>query len=80
MNKNMKKAKIEEIEKKQIELENEFRNIISQPLNDESIKKAETRGVDIISERIDNSIILDILNWDNDSKLSKIALKFKNKK
>ena len=73
-----KEAKIKEIEDKQSELKNEFKNIISQPINDESIKIAENRGSEIISESMSNDIILDILNWDDNTKLSKTGLKFKN--
>ncbi len=48
---------IKELEMKQKELKEEFSEIISQPISKESIKKAETRGVDIISESLNNSII-----------------------
>jgi hypothetical protein len=75
-----KEEKIKELENRQTELKDKFGKIISQPISDESIKEAETTGVDIISESINNDIMLDILNWDEDSKLSDAALKFKNSK
>ena len=75
-----KEEKIQELEKRQTELIEQFSGIISQPISDKSIKDAETTGVDIISEIISNDIMLDILNWDDDTKLSEAALKFKNSK
>jgi hypothetical protein len=75
-----KEEKIKELEKRQTELKENFSEIISQPISDKSIKDAETIGVDIISESINNDIMLDILNWDDDTKLSDTALKFKNSK
>ena len=75
-----KEEKIKEIEKRQTELKEQFSEIISQPISDKSIKDAETTGGDIISESINNNIMLDILNWDDDTKLSETALKFKNSK
>ena len=75
-----KEEKIKEIEKRQPELKEQFSEIISQPISDKSIKDAETTGVDIIYESINNDIMLDILNWDDDTKLSETALKFKNSK
>jgi len=75
-----KEEKIKELEKRQTELKEQFREIISQPISDDSIKDAETTGVDIISETMNNYIMLDILNWDDDTKLSDTALKFKNSK
>ena len=75
-----KEEKIKELENRQTELKDKFGKIISQPISDESIKDAETTGVDIITESINNDIMLDILNWGDDSKLSETALKFKNSK
>jgi putative N-acetylmannosamine-6-phosphate epimerase len=75
-----KEEKIKELEKRQTELKEQFREIISQPISDDSIKDAETTGVDIISETMNNYIMLDILNWDDDTKLSDTALKFKKSK
>jgi nicotinate-nucleotide pyrophosphorylase len=75
-----KEEKIKELENRQSELKDKFSEIISQPITEDSIKEAETTGVDIISESINNDIMLDILNWDDDSKLSETALKFKNSK
>lgn len=73
-----KENKIKELENRQIELKDSFCKLISQPISNQSIKEAETTGVDIITETINNNIMLDILNWDDDSKLSNTALKFKN--
>jgi hypothetical protein len=75
-----KEETIKKLEKRQTELKEQFNEIISQPISDNSIKDAETTGVDIISESINNGIMLDILNWDDDTKLSKTALEFKNSK
>ena len=75
-----KEEKIKELEKRQTELKEQFSEIISQPISDKSIKDVETTGVDIISESINNDIMLDILNWGDDTKLSETALKFKNSK
>lgn len=72
-----KEVKIDELENRQSELNDKFRDIISQPITDDSIHYVETIGVGIISEMIDNYIMLDILNWCDDSKLSETALKFK---
>jgi len=71
---------ITKLEDRQEVLKGEFHKIISQPISDDSIKEAETKGAEIISESIDNGIMLDILNWGNDSKLSDAALKFKKSK
>jgi len=75
-----KEEKIKELENRQTELKDKFSEIILQPITEDSIKEAETTGVDIISESFNNDIMLDILNWDDDSKLSETALKFKNSK
>ena len=75
-----KEEKIKELENRQTELKDKFGKIISQPISDESIREAETTGVDIMTESINNDIMLDILNWDDDSKLPDTALKFKNSK
>lgn len=75
-----KKGKIKELEIRQTELKDNFRKLILQPISDESISEVETTGVDIITESIHNDIMLDILNWDDNDKLSKSALKFKKLK
>lgn len=77
LNDKMELVKFTEIENRQRELINNFDDIISQPICKKSIKEAETTGVKIMTEFINNSIILDILNWDDETKLSQIAINFK---
>ena len=70
--------KITELENLQTELISKFRELLYLPINDDTIKKAESDGVEIISEYLRNQIVLDIMNWNDDSKLSETALNIKN--
>jgi hypothetical protein len=54
--------------------------LISKPINEDSIKEAEEIGPEIISESIDNQIILDLLYWDEyPDKLSKSTREWRKK-
>lgn len=74
-----KEEKIKELEAIQAELQKRFESLISKPITEKTIEEAKTIGVDIISDSINNNIMLDILNWDDDTKLSEMALRYKNK-
>lgn len=75
----MKKEEIERLENIRFQLQNELTEIISKPISNESIREAKTIGSKIIGDIIGNEIMLDILNWEDDSKLSETALKSKYK-
>ena len=73
----MKQEKIDELEEKRKVIFKKFKDIINQPLTSDSIDKAKTTGVEILGEIVNSGIMQDIKNWDDDSKLSDTALKFK---
>lgn len=75
----MKKEEIERLENIKFQLESELTELISKPISNESIEEAKTIGSKIIGDIIDNEVMLDILNWEDDSKLSETALRFKYK-
>jgi hypothetical protein len=56
------RQEINKLELERIDLLNQFKEIIYQPISDSSIAKAETEGVDLLSNLINNKILIDVLN------------------
>jgi len=59
---------INKLENRQVELKVNILDIINQPINDKSINDAQTRGVDIISESINNSILITLFKMGDNTK------------
>ena len=61
--------KIKELEDRQESLKIEMLDIINQPINDNSIADAQTRGVNILSESVNNTILIKLLKMGDNTKI-----------